>query len=289
MIIGADRMAVIENIKLALSEGDFHRKTEIGDPDLTSAEQKYITDKYLNKRNSFLFKVKTFFMRIFVLIATELINSDTEIVGEIDREVLKNGAIITSNHFGPLENTAIRKAVKHFGGSRLFVVSQATNFAMKGFIGAIMNYADTIPLSTNAKYFAGAFTSLLKEKISKKQNVLIYPEQEMWFNFKKPRPFKRGAYHFAAKFSVPVVSCFVEMIDTNKKDTDEFYKVKYRVHVLGVLYPDSNKNTKEASEELCQRDYELKKGAYERIYKKKLNYSFEYSDIAGLVRNKNEG
>ena len=42
-----------------------------------------------------------------------------------------------------------------------------------------------------------------------------------------------------------------------------------------------NITTREASELLCKRDYELKKSAYEKIYGKKLDYKFENSDIAG--------
>ena len=48
--------------------------------------------------------------------------------------------------------------------------------------------------------------------------VLIYPEQEMWFNYKKPREFRIGAYHYAAEFGVPIIPCFAEMIDTAKEE-----------------------------------------------------------------------
>ncbi|MBQ3593325.1 MAG: 1-acyl-sn-glycerol-3-phosphate acyltransferase, partial [Clostridia bacterium] len=108
-----------------------------------------------------------------------------------------------------------------------------------------------------------------------------YPEQEMWFNYRKPRPPKNGAYFFAAKLNVPIVSCFVEMIDKDEDDTAEFKKVKYKLHVLDVLYPDESKTTKENTQLLCEADYNLKKNCYERVYGKKLTYTFENSDIAG--------
>ena len=60
------------------------------------------------------------------------------------------------------------------------------------------------------------FSDILEEKLNKKQFILIYPEQEMWFNYKKPRPPKPGAYYYAAKNNVQIISCFVEMIDTHK-------------------------------------------------------------------------
>ena len=110
----------------------------------------------------------------------------------------------------------------------------------------------------------------------------------MWFNYRKPRPFKKGAYYFCAKLGKPIISCFVEMIDCKEKDTPEFYKVKFRLHILGTLYPDPQKSVKENSKELCEKDFFLKKAAYERIYGKPLDYDFEITDIAGWTGNANE-
>ena len=281
MIIGDNREAVIENIKRSAENQDFYAKVELNDPVLTEQQAYEITDKYLKNRNKPLFKFKTFLMRRFVNVATTLINKDTEIIGAEKLPDMKNGVIITSNHFGPLENTVIRHLLKKCGNGKIKVVSQAGNFLMTGPIGLLMNYADTIPISEEPRYLARDFISLLDENLKKGKSVLIYPEQEMWFNYRKPRPLKRGAYLFATKLNVPVVSCFVEIIDIDKIDTEQFFKVKYRLHILDTLYPDKNITTREASELLCKRDYELKKSAYEKIYGKKLDYKFENSDIAG--------
>ena len=74
-----------------------------------------------------------------------------------------------------------------------------------------------------------------------------------------------------------------EKIDLDELDTIDFYKVKYRLHVLGVLYPDKNKSARENCKEMCRMDYELKKNAYERIYAKPLSYEFKSCDIAGWI------
>jgi len=71
------------------------------------------------------------------------------------------------------------------------------------------------------------------------------------------------------------------MTDLENDDTDEFKKVKYVLHICGVLYPDKEKTVRENTEELSIRDYELKKECYEKVYGKKLTYDFENSDIAG--------
>ena len=293
MLIGGDRLPVIENIREAAEAGDFYRKVELNDPVLTDAEAKAITDGYIKNRNTAGYKLKSFFARRIADAAAWAVNRDTEIIGAEKLPELSNGAIVTSNHFGPLENTVIRRMVKKYCGGvfnrRLFIVSQVTNFAMSGFIGYLMNYADTVPLSTDFRYLTGDFTGVLRDITDKNGIVLIYPEQEMWFNYKKPRPLKRGAYHFAAKLGVPLMSCFVEIIDTGKPESDpNFNKVRYRLHILDTLYPDTAAPVKDESVRLCRLDYELKKEAYERAYGKPLDYRFDESDIAGYTKRDEE-
>lgn len=284
MIMGDNRRAVIENIKRNAESGQFHSKVELNDPVLTSEKSKEITEDYLVGRKHLTFKIKTFFGVAIAKTAAKIINKNTEIVGleKIPKDL--GGVLITSNHFSPFENTVIRYLTNTLGRKRLGIISQTSNFAMKGMIGYIMNYADTIPISSEPHYLARDFLSVLKERLSEKKDaILLYPEQEMWFNYRKPRPPKSGAYFYASKLSIPIMSCFVEIIDLDEdeKKNEEFKKVKYVLHVLGVLYPDPEKTTKENTEWLAAKDYELKKSCYEEVYGKKLTYDFESSDIAG--------
>ncbi|MBE6912350.1 MAG: 1-acyl-sn-glycerol-3-phosphate acyltransferase [Ruminococcaceae bacterium] len=283
MIIGDKRKEVIENIKTAIAKEDFYAKVEVNDPVLTPEEGKTITNGFLSRRKKLSSKLKSFFARRIANVATKILNRDTEIIGEEKFRELSRGAIITSNHFSPIENTVVRKLVLKNGHRRLNVVAQLTNFAMKGIIGFLMNYADTIPLAEDFRYLNRDFLDVIKEKTDKGETVLIYPEQEMWFNYRKPRPPKRGPYYFAAKLNVPVVCCFVEMRETEKKENDEFNKVKYILHVLDILYPNPEKSDKENSTAMAKRDFELKIAAYENAYNKKLSYEFEKGDIAGCI------
>lgn len=281
MIIGENRTAVIENIKEALKKSDFYAKVEINDPVLTEEESNVIIEKYLAESKKPHYKIKMHAACLAADVVTAFINKNTDIIGSEKAENISGGAIITSNHFSPVENTVVRYYVNKKLKKRLCIVSQVTNFAMKGIIGFFMNFANTVPLSGNIKYMTGIFMNVLNEHIENNEVILIYPEQEMWFNYRKPRPPKRGAYYFAAKLNVPVISCFVEIIDTDKNDTDEFKKIRYRIHILDVLKPDPDISVRENSRRLCDADYNLKKSAYERIYGKELNYEFENSDIAG--------
>ena len=281
MIIGDNRKAVIKNIKKFAESGQFHNKVELNDPVLTLEQNRKITDNYLENRKHVTFKIKTAVGIALAKTATKLINKNTEIEGleKIPKDL--GGVLITSNHFSPLENTVIRHLTNTLGRRNLGIISQTSNFAMTGIIGFLMNYADTIPISTDPRYLARDFLSVLKERlVDKKHAILLYPEQEMWFNYRKPRPPKNGAYFYAAKLNVPIISCFVEMVDMNEDDTAEFKKVKYILHILDVLYPDQNKTVKENTETLGEMDYSLKKSCYEKVYGKELTYKFDSFDIA---------
>ncbi|MBR5923667.1 MAG: 1-acyl-sn-glycerol-3-phosphate acyltransferase [Clostridia bacterium] len=285
MISEETRQQVIENIRRSAESGEFYNKVEVNDPVLTPDESRAITDAYVENRNKIGFKVKSKLACGIADIATRAINKDTEIVGIEKIPENLGGVIITSNHFSPLENTIIRYLNRKIGRKKLNIICQVTNFAMSGPIGFLMNYADTVPISTQPRYLARDFLSVMREKlVIKGESVLLYPEQEMWFNYRKPRPPKAGAYFYAAKLNVPIISCFVEMNDTGLPDgkSGRFSKVRHKLHVLGVIYPDGEKTTKENVETMASEDYRLKKECYEAAYGKKLNYTFTPGDIAGL-------
>ena len=164
---------------------------------------------------------------------------------------------------------------------KLYIVVQDTNLAMPGFLGFLFNNIEVIPLSKSPNYIIKKFIPELKKILSKGNIVLIYPEEEMWFNYRLPRPCKRGAYQFAHELDVPVISCFVKIVDTDITDNNEFNVVKYRVIINKVIYPEANESIKSDSIKMAEVDYEARKKAYENAYNKKLKYEFDINDIAG--------
>lgn len=282
MIIGENRRVVIENIKTSAEAGQFHSKVELNDPVLTPEEIRGITDMYIADAPTLAYKIKKALAVGLAKFATKIINKETEITGLEKIPADLEGALITSNHFSPLENTVIRHMTGLLGRKHLGIICHASNFAMKGIIGFLMNYADTIPISSDPRYIAKDFLSIMKERlVDKKHTILLYPEQEMWFNYRKPRPPKNGAYFISARLNVPIISCFVEIVDMPEDDTQEFKKIKYVLHILDILYPDPDKSVKENTEEMSVRDYMLKKKCYEDVYGRELTYAFDSSDIAG--------
>lgn len=231
-MIMPDRDRVIENIKMAVEQGTFHEKVEVGDPQYTAEEREKVLKRYLSVRKHLPFKFRNWIAGKTLDLITWYWNRDTEIVGLEHIKEIKEGAIITSNHFNPSENTAIRLLSQKMKKGNLHIVSQDTNLAMTGLFGFYMNYVDIIPISPNQSYMRHHFETLMGEAFEKGQNVLIYPEQEMWFNYRKPRPPKRGAYYYGAKFGVPIISCFVEMRELQELEKENFHKIKYVLHVL---------------------------------------------------------
>lgn len=283
MIIGGSKKEVIKNIETNINNNELNKKVEVGDPNLTEEEKlKYINKFYQNQKSPIYFIKNKIANKTVKKIAKE-IYPNINIIGleKLDYVDLTNGAIITSNHFNPLDSYNIRKIVEEKLHKKLYIVVQDTNLAMPGALGFLFNNIEVIPLSKSPNYIIKKFMPELKKILSKGNFVLIYPEEEMWFNYKLPRPCKRGAYQFAHELDVPVISCFVKMTDTNITDNNEFNIVKYDVFINKVIYPEKNESIKSDSRKMAEVDYETRKKAYEDAYNKELKYEFDIKDIAG--------
>lgn len=283
MIIGGSKKEVIKNIETNINNNELNKKVEVGDPNLTEEEiTKYINKFYQNQKSPIYFIKNKIANKTVKKIAKE-IYPNINIIGleKLDYVDLTNGAIITSNHFNPLDSYNIRKIVEEKLHKKLYIVVQDTNLAMPGALGFLFNNIEVIPLSKSPNYIIKKFMPELKKILSKGNFVLIYPEEEMWFNYKLPRPCKRGAYQFAHELDVPVISCFVKMTDTNITDNNEFNIVKYDVFINKVIYPEKNESVKSDSRKMAEVDYETRKKAYEDAYNKELKYEFDIKDIAG--------
>lgn len=270
------RDEVIENIRRSVKRGQLNAKVETGDPVLPCAERKRLLYQYVNKNPGTLDKLAEMVAEGFTLV----LNRDTLFDGMDKLKEIKGGAIITANHFNPAENTIYRK-ISWKCGRKLCPVTQDTNLKMTGLFGFLIKHTDVIPVSCDMEYMNKYFGDLLRKALEDNKFVLIYPEEEMWFNYRKPRKLKRGAYFYAAQNNVPVISCFTEIRALPEFDCKQFHKVTYVVHILDTIYPDSQKSVRQNSIEMMERDYLQKLQAYEKAYGKKLCYDFEVWDIAG--------
>ena len=188
----------------------------------------------------------------------------------------KEGAIITCNHFHPFDNYIVLKAIlpslKH---GRFWKVIREGNYTNppKGF-DMFFKYGDTLPLSSNLRTMA-LFMNAINTLLGRKDKILVYPEQAMWWNYRKPRPLKPGAYKFAAKNNVPVVPLFITMEDSNKIGADGLPIQEHTVFIGKPIYPDQNKTIDENVEAMSKANYEFMVATYESFYNTKLKYDIK--------------
>lgn len=284
MILGNDRPAVVEQIRKNVETGAMNAKAELDDPAVDPAELKHLLASFLqeelNPRTEWKKKTAD---RIIRNVSSK-VNKNTRVIGIEKLQNLHSGSVVTCNHFNQVDNTVVRYALAKHSSHPVHTVIEETNLAMGGLFGFLMKYARNIPLADDFDYLRGPFIELMQKAVDDHDYVLIYPEQEMWFNYRRPRPLKRGAYYYASKLKVPVISLFVEMQDLDGMDDKNFHHVQYIVHVLDPIYPDPSKTDRQNSIEMLKKDYEQRRIAYETIYNKPIDAPFDYSDIAGFVK-----
>lgn len=287
MIIGDNRDKVIENIKNAANARDFTAKVEIGDPEMSLAERTKLVENFWQKQNTFKSKLNNNLGHVMLSAFARTLSASTEIKGLKNlKDLPRGGAIVTSNHFNQTDALTIQRLAQKCH-HKLSIVIEDTNLMLPGFLRYLMNYIGTIPLVNSPNYIGNEFPKHLHDALEHNNWVLIYPEQEMWWNYRKPRKPQRGAYYFAAKQNVPIISTFVEIQATDKleKGSDEFYQTKCIVHVLPTIYPDISLNANQNSKMMMEQDYKQKVAAYEKCYGKKLDYDFTNWDIAGWKKD----
>ena len=196
-----------------------------------------------------------------------------DIVGIENFLNVNGGAIVTCNHFNACDNYAVWRAFKpYMKRKRLYKVIREGNFTNSPEpFGFIMRHCNTLPLSSNMdtmKKFMNAVDVLLKRG----EKILVYPEQGMWWNYRKPRPMKDGAFRFAVSSGVPVLPVFITMRDSDVLDGDGFYVQKYTVNILPAIYPDGNLTKKQNIEKLKSENYKRWVETYEKFYNTKLVY-----------------
>ncbi len=188
-------------------------------------------------------------------------------------EVKEKGVIITSNHFSPMENYAVWRAIRYNLRNRpLYRVIKEGNYTNppKPF-GLFMKHCNTLPLSSNSITMK-KFMVAVKTLLGRGEKILIYPEQSMWWNYKKPRPLKPGAFRFAVKNKAPVLPFFITMEDSEFLGDDGYPVQAYTVHILKPIYSDENLTDKENIEKMKNTNYEEWKKVYEKTYGVRLTY-----------------
>ena len=197
-----------------------------------------------------------------------------EVRGIENFTAVKGGKIVTCNHFSVGDNYAVWVALRdHMEGKLLYKVIREGNYTNppKPF-GLFMRHCNTLPLSSQ-KATMVKFMKAFAELLRRGDTILIYPEQGMWWNYKKPRPMQDGAFSLAVRNKAPVVPIFITMEDSDVLDPDGFFVQEYTLHILPAIYPDETLSHIAAKKDMKNRNYEAWVKTYEEFYQKPLRYS----------------
>ena len=197
-----------------------------------------------------------------------------EVRGIENFTAVEGGRIVTCNHFSICDNYAVWVALRdHMKGRLLYKIIREGNYTNppKPF-GLLMRHCNTLPLSSQLSTMK-KFLHAVKVLLSHGETILIYPEQSMWWNYRKPKPMQDGAFSMAVRNNAPVVPIFITMEDSDVPDGDGFFVQEYTIHILPAIYPDNSLSSAEAKEKMRKENYEAWVRVYEDFYKMPLKYS----------------
>ena len=276
---GLSRQEVIEKIKQYEKEGRFDEDVEEDPPsrELMPDEVDYLRTNLNNRiRTKYAYRIARWFLNAMIRKKQIIIK---KIDGIENYQGLESGAIITCNHFNAFDSFAMQIAYEKAKQRRrkLFRIIKEGNYtSFPGFYGFLMRNCNTLPLSSN-KDTMKKFIHAVDRILQKGHFILIYPEQSMWWNYRKPKPLKKGGYTFAAKKNVPVLPCFVTMNDSDEPGEDGFPVQEYTIHIAPPIYPDKKKSRAQNVEYMMAENARIWKEIYETTYQIPLTYTCDES------------
>lgn len=271
-----ERLEILEKIKNLEKEGKFDIDVE-DDPEtieLTPENVDYLKKKSYSKlKNIVANKMGARFLKE-ILRENKLIIKD--IKGIENLQDVKTGAMITCNHFNPFDSFSIEKVFRLSGQSKnkkLYKVIREGNYTnFPGMYGFFFRNCDTLPLSSNKRTMV-EFMKAVDIILQRGDFILIYPEQSMWWNYKKPKPLKNGAFKLAARNNVPIIPIFITMEDSDIIGEDGFPVQEYIINIEKPIYPNENLSERENTEIMKEKNFEVWKKIYEDFYKVPLEYT----------------
>lgn len=197
-----------------------------------------------------------------------------EIKGLENWQNVNTGAMLTCNHFSPNDSFVTQKVLKASGKKKMYRIIREGNYTNPPVLKFFMRNCDVLPLSSNSQTMR-KFMRAVDRILKRGDNVLIYPEESLWPDYRKPKPLKDGGFRFAAKNNVPIVPMFITIEDGeffDKKAKQSKPMPLYTVHILEPIYPKDNFSLKENIEYMKNTNYEMWVKVYEDFYGKKLEY-----------------
>ena len=270
-----DRLAILDEIARLEKEGKFDVDAENDPPTIPimPGEVDYLNEKLTSKLKT------TVANTIGLGFLKELLRKNQLVIKEINGleniNNLSGGAIFTCNHFNPFDVFAVETAFRSSNKKKktLYKVIREGNYtSFPGFYGYLFRNSNTLPLATSPKAME-EFIRAVEKILADDEYILIYPEQSLWWNYKKPKPLKSGAFKFATKNKVPIVPIFITMKNSDKIGNDGFPILEYYININKPIYPDENATIKENTENMKDKNFEVWKNIYENFYNIPLEYT----------------
>ena len=95
----------------------------------------------------------------------------------------------------------------------------------------------------------------------------------MWWNYRKPKPLKDGAYKMAVRNNVPIIPIFITMKESNIIGSDGFPVMEYYINIEKAIYPNPELSEKDNIREMRDKNFAVWKKIYEDFYKIPLEYT----------------
>lgn len=270
------RIEVLKKIEQLEQEGKFDVDAEDDPPTIVLTPDNI---DYLRKKMSSKIK-RVFANEVGERFLDSLLKNNKLIIKQVNGienlNKITTGAIVTCNHFNPFDCFAVEKVFRMSGKieeKRLYKVIREGNYTnFPGLYGFFFRNCDTLPLSSNKRTMIN-FMKAVDSLLQKGDFILIYPEQSMWWNYRKPKPLKDGAFRIAARNNVPVIPIFITMQDSEIIGDDGFPIQEYIINIEEPIYPDNQLSEKENTETMKEKNYQVWKNVYEDFYKIPLEYA----------------
>ena len=273
-----ERLEILAKIEALEKEGKFDIDAENDPPtiELAPGNVDYLKEKTYSKFKNYVANM------VGKRFLNELLRDNKLIIKEIrgmeNLQCIRTGAMITCNHFNPFDSFAIEKVFRLSGQSKskkLYKVIREGNYTnFGGLYGFFFRNCDTLPLSSNKRTMI-EFMKAVDIILERGDFILIYPEQSLWWNYKKPKPLKNGAFKLAARNNVPVIPIFITMEDSDIVGEDGFPIQEYIINIETPIYPDEELSEKKNTELMKAKNFEVWKNVYEEFYGIPLEYTTE--------------
>lgn len=204
--------------------------------------------------------------------------TNLKVVGRANLFGVVGGYIVTCNHISKVDSFAVRAAVKM---DLKFVAADFNNW--KGAMGNISRNTGYLPIPVNMNLSVmRKFNHAMEYFLRKKWPILIYPEQALWSEYKKPRPLKKGAFHYAAKYRRPIVPLFITIEDKPENERiDAEGRANfgnYTIHILPPIHPRKELDERGNTEYMMNANFEAWRRCYEQTYGIPLEYDTEITE-----------